>query len=175
MLCCGFGTGTSWRCLSTTAGCDNDWQHLVGWFAHPVERHQGLLHGPGRDVLEAATARPTFSQSDGTRCSLSTSRLLVVGSSCRRAIRTTGRSASACIATSIPDRVIMVFEQRPSAGNCRGFFVWHRYSGSVVSGHSSHCPFSRAQADRAAREASLCRQDTFSGCEVRQCGGFLVN
>ena len=27
---------------------------LVGRFAHPVERHQGLLHGSGRDVLQAA-------------------------------------------------------------------------------------------------------------------------
>ena len=37
-----------------TPGCDNDWQHLVDRFAHPVERHQGLLHGRGRVVLEAA-------------------------------------------------------------------------------------------------------------------------
>ena len=29
-------------------------EHLVGRFAHPVERHQGLLHGRGRVVLEAA-------------------------------------------------------------------------------------------------------------------------
>ncbi len=33
-------------------------EHLVDRFAHPVERHQGLLHGSGRDVRQAAKRKP---------------------------------------------------------------------------------------------------------------------
>ena len=35
------------------SGLQHELEHLVGRFTHPVERHQGLLHGRGRAVLEA--------------------------------------------------------------------------------------------------------------------------
>ena len=57
------GTATNLMCTGTTLppAAAANWlrrqlEHLVGRFAHAVERHQGLLHGSGRAVLQDETA-----------------------------------------------------------------------------------------------------------------------
>ena len=97
-ILCGFGTSGV-----VTNGCDGDWQ--TWWLGSRTQWNVTKDFYMGLDVmyskLQSATAAvsPTLGCLGGHRRNL--------GVSCRRPTRTTGRSGSACTATSIPDRVIM--------------------------------------------------------------------
>ena len=114
-ILCGFGTNGV-----VTNGCDSDWQ--TWWVGSRTQWNVTKDFYMGVDVmyskLRSATASvsPTFGAFGGIAES---------GCPVPRLTRTTGRSASACIAISIPDRVIRRLKTRAPAGNRRGFLFAH--------------------------------------------------
>ena len=115
LICSGEGGGSEGYGGCCFRGLRQQLEHVVARFTHPMECHQGLLLGSGRDVLQADSASLPGNILTEEPC-LSAARQTSPTS-------TTGNSASASIAISIPDE--LWFEGNGPRRETAGGFCFH--------------------------------------------------
>ena len=129
-------------------------EHLVARYAHAVERHQGLLLGSGRDVLEAQ--QRDFDRLAQRWVPWRCHRILVRRRQirCSRPTRTTGQFASVSTAISIPDDICGLRDNDLRRETAGGFVL--------RATNSASCP----RLSRASTSSRHCRKEVVVGREI---------